>query len=117
VTVAKTPRETEPGYTIDTFPKDVQQAFLKQYRQQYPWKAPSSASMRADEQDRYLPPPGYNDHLDHHRNFIEAVRTRKPVVEDAVFGYRAAAPALASNVSYFEKRVVRWDPESMRERS
>ena len=29
VTVSKTPRETEPGYTIDTFPKAVQEAFLK----------------------------------------------------------------------------------------
>jgi hypothetical protein len=27
---------------------------------------------------------------------------------------RAAAPALLSNVSYFEKRAVEWDPEAMR---
>jgi len=35
------------------------------------------------------------------------------VVEDGVFGFRAAGPALLSNTSYFEQRVCRWDPESM----
>jgi hypothetical protein len=35
------------------------------------------------------------------------------VIEDAVFGFRAAGPALLSNVSYFEQRVCEWDPETM----
>jgi hypothetical protein len=47
-------------------------------------------------------------------NFALAVRSRKPVVEDAVFGFRAAGPALLANVSYFEKRVVEWDPSAMK---
>jgi hypothetical protein len=41
------------------------------------------------------------------------VRSRKPVIEDAAFGFRAAGPALLSNVSYFEQRVCKWDPETM----
>lgn len=105
VTVSKQPRETEPGYTIDTFPKAVQEAFLKQYREKYPVAHPTADSIRPTGEDKYLPPPGYSDHIDHHRNFLEAVRTRKPVVEDAVFGFRAALPALLSNVSYFEQRI------------
>ncbi len=40
--------------------------------------------------------------------------TRTPVIEDAVFGLRAAGPALMSNVSYFERRMVSWDPVKMR---
>ena len=117
VTVSKTPRESEPGYTIDTFPKAIQEQFLKEYRQKYPAQRPSADSMRPSEEDHYEEPRGYSDHADHHRNFVAAVRSRKGVVEDAVFGYRAAAPALASNVSYFEQRVVVWDPEKMEERS
>jgi len=69
------------------------------------------------EEEKFLPPPGYSDHVDHHRNFLDAVRSRKPVVEDAVFGFRAAAPALLSNVSYFEQRICEWNPESLATRS
>jgi hypothetical protein len=45
---------------------------------------------------------------------VNAVRTRTAVIEDAVFGLRAAGPALLCNVSQREKRAVTWDPESMR---
>jgi predicted dehydrogenase len=113
VTVTKTPQEAEPGYTIDTFPKATQEKFLKEYREKYPEQKASADAIRPEVEDKFLPPPGYSDHLDHHRNFINAVRTRKPVVEDAVFGFRAAGPALLSNVSYFEKRVCLWNPATM----
>jgi hypothetical protein len=46
-------------------------------------------------------------------NFFNGVRGGTPVTEDAVFGMRAAAPALACNDSYFDDRIVRWDPEAM----
>jgi len=113
VTVSKTPRETEPGYTIDTFPKAVQEAFLKKYHAKYPAQTPNADSMRPNVEDKFQAPRGYSDHLDHHRNFIAAVRSRKPVVEDPVFGFRAAGPALLSNVSFFEQRVCAWDPGTM----
>jgi len=41
------------------------------------------------------------------------MRTRRPVVEDAVFGLRAAGPALLANHSYFENRAIGWDAEKM----
>jgi predicted dehydrogenase len=54
-------------------------------------------------------------HYDHFVHFFDAVRgTQKTVVEDAVFGYRAAAPALACNQSYYEKRAIGWDPVAMK---
>jgi predicted dehydrogenase len=114
VTVAKQPKEAEPGYTIDTFSKPVQQAFLKDYRKKYPEQRPNADAMRAQADDKYLPPSHYSDHLDHHRVFQAAVRSRKPVIEDATFGYRAAGPALLSNLSYFENRICEWDPVNMK---
>jgi hypothetical protein len=42
------------------------------------------------------------------------VRSRQPVVEDAVFGYRAAGAALLSNLSYEQGKVVGWDPVAMK---
>ena len=113
VTVSKHPRESEPGYTIGTFPEAVQKEFLKEYHEKYPRTTATADSMRPDADETFQPPDGYDDHFHHHQNFIAAVRSRKPVVEDAVFGYRAASPALLSNVSYFEQRICEWNPESM----
>ena len=86
---------------------------MEEYRKKYPVETPNADSIRPISEEKFLPPHGYSDHLDHHRNFITAVRTRKPVVEDPVFGFRAAGPALLSNLSYFEHRVCNWDPETM----
>ena len=113
ITLSKVPRELEPGYTIDTFPKAQQEQFLKEYRQKYPAR-PSVHTGQMSAEEKFVPPKGYSDHFEHHRNFIAAVRSRKPVVEDAVFGFRAAGPALLSNISYFDKKVCLWDPEAMK---
>jgi predicted dehydrogenase len=113
VGLTRTPRETEPGYTIGTFSKAIQKKFLEEYRAKYPAEHPTADSIRPDEQERFFAPDGYSDHFHHHQNFIAAVRSRKPVVEDAVFGFRAAGPALLSNLSYFGQRVCEWNPEKM----
>jgi hypothetical protein len=64
--------------------------------------------------EKYVAPDGYSDSYDHFRNFFEAVRSRKPVVEDAVFGYRAAGAALLSNLSIDHGAVAHWDPDAMK---
>ena len=51
------------------------------------------------------------------RSFFVSVRSRQPVVEDPVFGFRAAGAALLSNVSYEQDKIVHWDPEKMEMRS
>ena len=57
---------------------------------------------------------GYSDSYDHFHNFFSSVRSRKPVVEDATFGFRAAGAALLSNLSVERDSVVRWNPETMK---
>ena len=110
VTVSRQAPPGPPGYTIDTFPKAAQEAFLEEYKSKHPEGPPELKPVR---EERYRRPQGYSD-LDHHfQNFIEAVRSRKPHVEDAAFGMRAAAPAVLSNTSHFEKRPVHWDPRAM----
>ncbi len=112
LTLSQHPRESEPGYTIYTFPLKTQKEFLAEYHKKYPVKKPSADSLRPNRRQLFEP-KGFNAHLEHHKNFYNAVRTRKPFFEDAVFGYRAAGPALLTNVSYFERRICEWNPESM----
>ena len=87
---------------------------LNEYQKQYPTKRATADSIRPDRDDRYQPPPSFNAHLEHHRNFYRSIRESKPSVEDAVFGLRAAGPALLTNVSYFERKVCVWDPGQMK---
>lgn len=72
---------------------------------------------------RILPPnevvykaeDGYKGaHYDHHGNLINAIRNNGSVVEDPVFGFRAAAPALLCNDSYAQNKFMHWDPVQMR---
>ena len=113
VTVSRTPRETEPGYTVDTFAQATQDRFLREYREKYPPRAPNSGSIRPAAEHRYTAPSGYSAHRDHHINFFNAVRSRKPFLEDGVFGFRAAGPALLCNVSLAERRPCGWKPDQM----
>ncbi len=112
LTTASAPKE--PGYSISTFDKAQQEAFLKKYRQEYSQSSAAPANMRNSREQTFAPPPRYNEHLDHHRNFASAIRSGKPVVEDAAFGFRAAAPAVLSNISYFENRMVEWNPQTLK---
>jgi predicted dehydrogenase len=112
VTISRTPREKEPGYTIETFTEAMQKRVLESYRQKYPVRHPSEPP--STEYEKYAAPEGYRDSYDHFSNFFAAVRARRPVVEDAVFGFRAAGAALLSNLSAERGVVVKWDPDSMK---
>jgi len=109
VTLSRRQPAKEPGETSDTFARATRQAFLDQYRVTYPERS----ELRARNDEVFAAPPRYNSTDDHFRNFFEAVRTRRPVVEDAVFGLRAAGPALLANHSYFENVAIGWDAEKM----
>jgi predicted dehydrogenase len=50
---------------------------------------------------------------DHFVNFFTAIRNGGKVVEDAIFGYRAAAPALLCIDSYNNETAISWNPEKM----
>ena len=112
VTVSRTPREKEPGYTVGTFTNEMQKRYVEAYRQKYPMEPPTGPPQTGLE--RYVAPKGYNDRYDHFHNFFDSVRTRKPVVEDAVFGFRAAGAALLGNLSMDRGSVVQWNPETMK---
>ncbi len=53
-------------------------------------------------------------HYDHFGNFFNAIRTGGTIAEDPEFGFRAAAPALLCNDSYFSNKFINWDPVGMK---
>lgn len=100
------------GYdAVFTYPKAMQDSLTAAYSSKYSAddkKRPTKADIE------FKAPQGYSDHLDHFTNFFDSIRTGKAVVEDAAFGLRAAAPALACNDSYFQQKIINWDAENMK---
>ncbi len=112
VIVSRVPLEKEPGLFMSTFTDAMQAKIREQYNAKYPRTHPMGAPQSAYE--KYEAAEGYSDSYDHFRNFFASVRSRQPVVEDAVFGFRAAGAALLSNLSYEKGTVIHWDPEAMK---
>jgi predicted dehydrogenase len=100
------------GYdSLFTFSKSMQQEMQKDYNAK--WTA-DQKKRKVKEDIVFKAPAGYDEHLDHFTNYFDAVRTGKKVVEDAEFGFRAAAPALSCNESYLTKKIIHWDPVNMK---
>jgi len=112
LSLLRVPRYADPGLTVDTFPEAMQKTIIEEHRKQYPKTVTSEDLLGGTE--KFEAPRGYSDSFDHFANFFASVRSRKPVVEDAVFGYRAAGAALLSNLSVERGAVVRWDPDGMK---
>ena len=112
VSVNRVPREKDPGLTINTFPEAMQAQIEEDHAKKYPRKHPEGQP--ATGYEKYVAPAEYSDQYDHFKNFFASVRSRRPVVEDAVFGYRAAGAALLSNLSIQKGQVIHWDPDAMK---
>ncbi|MFM9907780.1 MAG: Gfo/Idh/MocA family protein [Chitinophagaceae bacterium] len=98
-------------YRNFSYPPDNYATILKQ--KQY---APDYDRKKMPEPDStiYTVEQGYKGaHYDHFYNWARAIRGGKAVIEDAAFGYRAAAPAVLCNDSYFQEKAIKWDPFKM----
>lgn len=99
--------DTEPSYYANSFPAKMREEYEKQWRAEHyvePGHEPldDAAVYQGDSWDDVKP---------HLWNFFRAVKTRKPVAEDAVFGNHAAIACHMANESYFRKKTVYWDAE------
>ncbi|MEO5594763.1 MAG: Gfo/Idh/MocA family oxidoreductase [Chitinophagaceae bacterium] len=82
----------------------------KQYTPDYDRK-----KMKAPEVTVFKAEDGYKGaHYDHFYHWTQGIRTGKPIIEDALFGYRAAAPALLCNDSYYQEKAIKWDPAKLK---
>ena len=97
--------DTSPSYYAFSFPKALREEYFKKWHQEHdpvPGKEPAfeGVTYRSNSWDDVKP---------HLWNFFQAVRTRKPVVEDAVFGHNAALACHMANESYFRRSAVTLD--------
>ncbi len=101
------------GYdSFNTFSEAEQKEFKKQYDATYP-----EETRKADpvKEVRFQAPKEDDAHANHFKDFFENVKKGSlGTVEDPVFGFRAAAPVLACNESYFQKKIIHWDPVAMK---
>ena len=108
-----------PGYggwdTYNTFPEALQKEFVEEYNKEY---GNVRSQIQEPPEQVYAAPEAYRGEGmrdDHFANWFSVIRNGGETVEGPAFGLRAAGPALASNTSHYEKRVVYWDPKTMKE--
>lgn len=101
------------GYdALFTYTQDMQNRLKEEYDKKWneeDRKEPTKPNIE------YKTPDGYNTHVEHFANFFAGIREGRQIVEDPVFGFRACAPCLAANLSYFQKKIIHWDPVNMKE--
>jgi predicted dehydrogenase len=100
--------DTAPSYYSSGFPQKMRDEYVKQWHAEHditPGKEPLMEDVvyRGNDWDDLRP---------HLWNFFQAVKSRKPVVEDAVFGNHAAIACHMANESYFRQKTVYWDAAS-----
>ena len=101
----QTSQDSSPSYYAYSFPKALRDAYFAQ------WHAENDARVAKEATTETITFRGheYDDITPHLANYFNAVRTRKPVVEDVVFGHNAALACHMANESNFRKNVVTWD--------
>ncbi len=95
--------DRSPDYGLSGWPAAPKAAYEKQ------WHAEHDPFLNQHPLDETTVWHGtsWDDLHPHIANFFSSVRTRKPPVEDVVFGHHAAAACHMANASYFEGKVVR----------
>ena len=104
----QTGEDLAPSYYASSFPREMREAYVKKWHEEHdpaPGKEPLTDSNVYKGDD-------WDDERPHLWNYFQAVRSRKPVVEDAVFGHHAALACHMANEAYFRRTIVTWDAAS-----
>lgn len=111
VTLRKTKLSDRPGISTGSMGESVREEYDAWYAEAYP---ETRAQIINPREYVYRAPEGYNDVYDHFGFLLQAIREGTPLVQDAYFGLRAAAPALLTADALREKTIITWDPETMK---
>ncbi len=98
-------KDSAPSYYAGSFPHAMRAAYEKKWHEENDPKLGQEPVLETVS----FKAPDYDDVRPHLWTFFESVRSRKPVVEDAVFGHHAALACHMANESYFRQQAVHWD--------
>ena len=98
-------KDESPSWYSGGFPHAMKQEYVNKWHAEHdlePGREPLAESVvfKSDQ---------FDDTRPHLWNFFRAVKSRKPVTEDVVFGHHAALACHMANESYFRKTSVYWD--------
>ena len=105
--------DTGPSYYAGSFPRAMREEYVRRWHEEND----SRLAQAAVQESISYRMPSYDDVKPHLATFFDAVRSRKPVVEDVIFGHNAALACHMANESYFRKSAVTWDGSSRTIRS
>jgi predicted dehydrogenase len=112
-TLTFTPQDGSPkpeAYSTKGWPARLRNQYLAQWSAEHPPTAP--LDYQPIEAEIFTAPLGYSDVSAHQANFFDAVRTRKPVVENEEFGNHAAIGCHLANYAYFKNKIATWDADA-----
>jgi hypothetical protein len=99
-------KDDAPCYYDTGYPQEMRDAYEKTWHGKNDPK-PGAASP-SEGSETYLFPPNYDPASDHLWNFFQSVKTRRPSVEDAVFGNSTSIACHMANYSYFHRSAAVW---------
>ena len=100
--------DTDPSYYTFSYPGKLRAEYVKQWHEEHDPKL----GQEPVHADTVYKGHDWDDMRPHLNVFFQAVKSRKAVTEDAVFGNNAAVACHMANESYFRQKPVTWDAAS-----
>jgi len=100
------------GYSLISYTEETQKEIIAAYDKKYADERVKNLNI--GETNWEAPSDYKGSHYDHFNNFFMGIRGEKKIVEDPIFGMRAAGAALLANESYYKGQPVNWDPDAMK---
>ena len=98
-------RDEHPSWYVASFPRALRDSYTHQ------WHAEHDPVLGHEPvtETQVFKSVQFDEVKPHLWKFFQAVKSRQPVTEDAVFGHHAALACHMANESYFRKSAVYWD--------
>src|SRR5712691_9145754 len=106
----QTGKDESPSYYSSGFPRAMREEYVNKWHEEHDPKPAHEPGL----QGVTFHSVSWDEQKPHMWTYFDAVRTRKPNVEDVVFGHHAALACHLANESYFRNAATTWDGEKIK---